>query len=341
MATAVLESVVLVGTSAGVPTAERNVACTAVKFRGGDTVLVDCGEGTQHQFLRCPDRGRLRRSKLRAVLVTHLHGDHVYGLPGLLATTKLLSSAPRSRTLVVVGPRGLRSFLAACFVELEPQDVCLVELEPGQPATGPLFGGASWHAFPVVHTDDVAAFCYVLAAAPPLPPLDAARALALGAAGPQLGALKAGRDVVLADGRVVRAADVLGAPPPQQKVVVMGDNEGVVAAHWAAFAERAAGCDVLVDECTFTEEIRGARADTGHSSPEVAAKLALDVGAQKLVLTHFSQRVDAEEQRQHAQRYVQEHAEEGAHVPEVLAGEDFMEVPLPHHSTEKKNEQKQ
>src|SRR5438445_13829281 len=97
--------IVFLGTSAGAPTQERNVACVAMAL-DGHTLLFDCGEGTQHQLLR----STIRLGAIEAIFITHLHGDHLYGLPGLIATLGLYS---RTAPLDVYGPRGLIRYFEA------------------------------------------------------------------------------------------------------------------------------------------------------------------------------------------------------------------------------------
>ncbi|WP_366941568.1 MBL fold metallo-hydrolase [uncultured Kushneria sp.] len=95
------------GTSAGVPTRTRNVSALAlIPERQRRWYLIDCGEGIQHQLMHTP----LSLARLEAVLITHIHGDHCYGLPGLLASA---SMAGRRAALTVVGPRAVRDYLEA------------------------------------------------------------------------------------------------------------------------------------------------------------------------------------------------------------------------------------
>src|SRR5215210_4438477 len=96
-------TIVFLGTSSGTPSRERNVASVAMAL-DGTVLLFDCGEGTQHQLLRAP----VRSGAIEAIFISHLHGDHIYGLPGLLAT---LSMHNRERPLTLVGPEGLREHI--------------------------------------------------------------------------------------------------------------------------------------------------------------------------------------------------------------------------------------
>src|SRR5205085_8763248 len=100
--------IVFLGTSSGAPSAERNVTSVAVVL-DGSVLLFDCGEATQHQLMRAP----VRSGAIDAIFISHLHGDHVYGLPGLLAT---LSMHGRERPLALIGPEGLRDYLEGVLV---------------------------------------------------------------------------------------------------------------------------------------------------------------------------------------------------------------------------------
>lgn len=297
---------------------------------------------------------------MRAVLVTHLHGDHAYGLPGLLSTLQLTPGRACAADgtgpgLLVVGPRGLRALLArsvnfplvpededdnpvpapAATSSPSPTPVRVVELAPGVAAAGALFGGATWHAVPVTHTPDVAAHAFVVREAARPPRLDAARAMSLGARGAQLGALQRGRDVGLADGRTVRAADVLRPRAPPRCVAVMGDHGAVSAREGAALAAAARPCALLVDECTFPDALGDVAAAGAHTTPRGAAGLAVRLGARTLALTHLSQRVvrvprkpgDCTPETLAAQ--ARAHLAEDAARVHVVVAEDFMEVVVP------------
>lgn len=104
-------TVIPLGTSSGVPTAERNTAAVAIAFERR-WILLDCGEATQHRILRSP----LKPQRLDAIFVSHLHGDHLLGLPGLLNS---LSLQDRGQPLAVYGPPGIRKFLKEAFKAMD------------------------------------------------------------------------------------------------------------------------------------------------------------------------------------------------------------------------------
>jgi ribonuclease Z len=297
---------VFLGTSASAPTASRGTAATLVR-RGGDRLLVDCGEGTQRQLLRS-DVGLV---DLEHVFLTHLHADHVLGLPGMLKTFGLRG---REVAITVYGPRGTRSLLGALGVVVGrvayPLDV--VELGPGES-----IGMKDYRidTFAVAHR--TTAVGYALREDERPGRFDVAAADALGVpSGPLRGALQRGEPVTLPDGRVVRPEDVLGGARRGRTVVITGDT-----APAASVVEAAAGADVLVHEATFLAEERSRARETGHSTAGEAALAAREADVGLLALTHLSARYPpsavAEEARELFPRTV---------VPRDF---DLLAVPLP------------
>jgi ribonuclease Z len=266
---------VFLGTSASAPTAARGTAATLVR-RGGDRLLVDCGEGTQRQLLRS-DVGLV---DLEHVFLTHLHADHVLGLPGMLKTFGLRG---REVPITVYGPRGTRALLAALGVVVGrvtyPLDV--VELGPGESIP---MKDYRVETFAVAHR--TTAVGYALREDERPGRFDVAAADALGVpGGPLRGALQRGEPVTLPDGRVVRPAEVLGEPRRGRTVVLTGDT-----APAASVVEAAAGADVLVHEATFLADERARARETGHSTAGEAALAAQEADVGLLALTHLSAR---------------------------------------------------
>jgi ribonuclease Z len=297
------------GTAASVPTAARGTAATLLS-RGGERWLVDCGEGTQRQLLR----SGLGLADLDLVLLTHLHGDHYLGLPGLLKTFGLRG---RERPLLVIGPRGLVRLMEtlAPVIGRLPYPVDMEEVGGGGPETA--WAGDGFHigAFPTRHS--IASVGYVLAEEDRPGAFDIAAARALGVPeGPAFGVLQRGGEVTTPDGRVVRPAEVLGAPRHGRVVVLSGDTEPCDATRDAA-----RGASVLVHEATFLDEDRARARETRHTTAREAAELGRDADVALLVLTHLSSRFAPREIR----------AEATAVFDRVLVPRDFdqVEVPFP------------
>jgi ribonuclease Z len=266
---------VFLGTAASAPTAARGTSATLLR-RGGDRLLVDCGEGTQRQLLRS-DIGLV---DLEDVFLTHLHADHVLGLPGMLKTFGLRG---RDTPIRVHGPRGTRALLGALGVVVGriayPLDI--VELGPGEAVAR---DGYRIEAFAVAH--GVAALGYALREDDRPGRFDVETADALGVPdGPARGALQRGEPVTLGDGRVVSPEKILGPARRGRTIVLTGDT-----APAASVVEAATGADVLVHEATFLADARARARETEHSTAGEAALVAREAGVGLLALTHVSAR---------------------------------------------------
>jgi len=267
--------VVFLGTSGSAPTARRATSATLIR-RGGDRLLIDCGEGTQRQLLRS-DVGLI---DLEEVFLTHLHADHYLGLPGMLKTFALRG---REVPLTLYGPVGLRDLLAALrrvFGNLT-YPVETVELGPGEvlPRTD-----YEIRTFAVDHRTQ--AVGYLIAEATRPGRFDVATADALGVPpGRERGALQRGEPVTLESGEAIQPDQVLGAERPGRSIALTGDT-----APAATVVAAAEGVDLLVHEATFcADELERAK-ETGHSTAGQAALVAREAGVKMLALTHVSSR---------------------------------------------------
>jgi len=276
--------IIVLGTSAGTPTRQRNMSGLALRLRGAKQwVLVDCAEGTQHRILRTP----LSVMSLRAVFITHLHGDHCYGLPGLLASAAM---AGRSDALTVVGPPPLRSMIEAIMVASQLSlPYPLVWLTPsglaGDLADAPLMPELTVDATALSHGLPCWAYGFTEAAMARHLDTEKLRADAVPAS-PLWGDLQKGRDVTLADGRVIKATDYLMPPRRARRIVAAGDNDRP-----ELLATAAHGADVLVHEATYTEDVlQKIGPGPQHTSAMRVARFAEEAGVRNLVLTHFSPR---------------------------------------------------
>jgi ribonuclease Z len=266
---------VFLGTSGSAPTAARGPAALLVR-RGGDRLLFDCGEGTQRQLMR----STVGLPDLDQIFITHYHGDHYLGLPGMLKTFQLRQ---RELPLTVYGPPGLRELFGALrrvFGKLS-YGLELVEVRAGEALERddyrilvyPVHHGVSAVGYAIDEDDRPGRFDTETADALEIP------------FGPERGALQRGESITLADGRVITPDAVLGEARPGRRIVLPGDTAPVETVR--VLAE---GADVLVHEATFAEEERDRAADTLHSTALQAAEIARDAGVRLLALTHVSPR---------------------------------------------------
>jgi ribonuclease Z len=267
--------IVFLGTSGSVPTARRGLAGTLVR-RGGDRILVDCGEGTQRQLLR----SSVGLVELQEIFLTHYHADHYLGLPGMLKTFALRG---RELPLTVYGPPGLKDLfgvLRRIFGKLT-YDVELRELRPGEALER---GDHRIFAFAVEHGVTSNGYCLIEDPRPGRFDVETASTLGI-PQGPLFGRLQAGETVELPGGGSVTPEQVLGPPRAGRKIVIAGDTRP-----GPEVLEAARGADVLVHEATFASE-EGARAEeTLHATAAGAAELARAAGVKMLALTHLSNR---------------------------------------------------
>lgn len=208
---------VFLGTSAGVPTRSRNVSATAlVEQSGKGWYLIDCGEGTQHQLLR----GALSLQQLRAILITHVHADHCFGLPGLLATAGM---SGRSEALTLVLPAALHDWLRLSLEASHTYLPYALNLQAVETFAGARLGNLQIDTVALSHR--VPCHGYVFTEIDPDPRLDVQRLETEGIPrGPLWGELAHGRDGVH-EGRLLLARHYLRPGRPPRRIVVCGDND--------------------------------------------------------------------------------------------------------------------
>jgi ribonuclease Z len=272
--------VIPLGTSSGKPTLKRGVSALAVA-REGEWLLFDCGEGTQTQIARAG----LNPSRLSAIFITHLHGDHFNGLAGLLSTMGL---DRRTRELTLVGPHGIREYLdtlARLKILFVNYPLKLTELSLMSELT-PVHEAADYTviAYPLDHRIFDIGYRLQERERPGRFNLEQARALGI-PEGPLFGRLQSGDNVQLGDGRVIHPSDVLGPPRQGKAIAYCTDTRP-----FAGSVELARGADLLIHEATYTEELTEEAREYGHSTAAQAARVAQDAGARQLLITHFSTR---------------------------------------------------
>ena len=264
------------GTAASRPTVERNVSAIAV-VREGETLMFDCGEGTQRQMMRYGVS-----FVLGDIFFTHFHTDHVLGVIGLMRTMQLQG---RVEPLRVWGPKGAARILQRAEVfngDRLGYPVTVTELAPATPVVRT---GYAIHPFGVSHHGAVA-LGYALIEDERRGRFHPDQARELGIPeGPLWGQLHRGRVVTLPDGRTIDPADLVGPARPGRRIVITGDTRPC-----EATIEAARGADLLVHEATFSEEEAARAVETGHSTAREAAAVAAQAGVRRLVLTHLSAR---------------------------------------------------
>jgi ribonuclease Z len=265
---------VFLGTAGSAPTAQRGPSALLVR-RGGERLLIDCGEGTQRQLLR----SNVGLVDLREVFLTHFHADHYLGLPGMMKTFALRG---RDVPLTIYGPPGLEDLFGALkriFGRLT-YDYELMTVHPGDTLAREDY---ELRVFPTEHGVSTVGYALVEAVRPGRFDVETADALGV-PFGPERGALQRG-DSITVGGRVISPGEVLGPARPGRKVVVTGDT-----APSATVLEVARGADVLVHEATFLDDEEERARETMHSTALDAAALARDAEVGLLALTHISSR---------------------------------------------------
>jgi ribonuclease Z len=308
--------VTFLGTSGAVPTVERNPPALFVN-REGDQLLFDCGEGTQRQMMRFGTGFGVSH-----LFVTHLHGDHVLGIPGLVQTWDFND---RTEPLAIHAPHGTRSTVEDLVATPDGQPSFPVRIHQVGPGDVALDGEEyAVQAFEVDHR--TTAVGYALVEDDRKGRFDRQKAEhELGIdPGPAYSKLHDGESVELEDGRVIEPDQVVGPPRPGRRLVYTGDTLPV-----DATVEAADDADLLIHDATFTGERADRARKTAHSTAREAAAIAARADASRLALTHVSSRY-AGDASGHEREARAELEERGA-TCEAFVPEDgyTMEVPFP------------
>jgi ribonuclease Z len=264
------------GTGGAVPSVQRNTSAVLVR-REGERLLFDCGEGTQRQMMRFGTGFAVSH-----LFVSHLHGDHVLGIPGFLQTTGFND---RDAPIAIHVPNGKRRAMRNLLdgTATRPSfPVRIREVGPGDVA----YRAAEFEVRAFATEHRTRSVGYALVEDDRKGRFDRERAEELGVSpGPLFSRLHEGEDVELDDGTVVRSEQVVGDPRPGRRFVYTGDTRPI-----DAIAEAADGADLLVHDATFTDDDADRAAHTGHSTAREAAEIASEAGAKRLALTHVSSR---------------------------------------------------
>jgi ribonuclease Z len=271
--------VIFLGTAGSVPTPKRSLPAILIQ-REGEQLMFDCGEGVQRQMMKA----KTGFHKKMKVFVSHMHGDHVLGLPGVLQTMALLD---RERKLEVYGPSGIKRFIEAIketvqFVLTFPVEIHEIK------ETGVVCEEEQYIVKAVWANHVIPSLAYALVEKPRPGRFYPEKAEALGVPeGPLWSKLQHKHRAKLPDGRVIEPEQVVGPPRPGRKIVYTGDTRP-----FKGFAKFAAGADLLIHDGTLDDELAERAAEDGHSTPSQAAKNAEKAKVKQLILTHISARYD-------------------------------------------------
>ncbi len=299
--------VIFLGTAGSIPTPKRSLPAIAIR-RKDEIILFDCGEGTQRQMIQA-GVGLHRKTK---VFITHMHGDHVLGLPGIFQTMSLLD---RKRKLEIYGPVGIEAFVEAIKETVQfsltfPIKVSEVEIAGVVCKEREYEVHATW-----ADHKTIPCLAYALIEKPRPGKFHPERSRSLGVPeGPLWSKLQNGSIVELPDGRTVRPEEVLGPPRPGRKITYTGDtrpSEDLI-----RFSKNT---DLLIHEATFDDELWERALEDGHSTPTQAAETTKKAKAKRLILTHISSRYKDPSPLLEQARKV---------FPHVDMAEDFMKINL-------------
>jgi len=268
--------IIFLGTGGSWPTIKRNVSAIAIK-RGSEILLFDCGEGTQRQF----QQSNLSYMQISKIFITHFHGDHFLGVPGLIQTMQLND---RDKPLHIYGPKGMR--------ELVDQLLTLGYFRPSYQIISHdinncdeiEFEDYSIRALKVKHNVPAFSYCFLEHQRPGK--FNKTKAVEIGIPeGPLFSKLQRGKSVILANGKIITPDMVLGPSRKGRMIVISGDTKPCE--ELIAFSKDA---DILIHEATFDTELEKIAKEYGHTTALQAAEIAKTANVKKLFLVHISPR---------------------------------------------------
>jgi ribonuclease Z len=268
--------IIFLGTGGSWPTVKRNVSSLAIK-RGSEILLFDCGEGTQRQF----QQSNLSYMQISKIFITHFHGDHFLGLPGLIQTMQLND---RDTPLHIYGPKGMEELtdhLLTLGYFRPSYEIISHDITNGDKVE---FKDYSIHMLKVKH--NIPAYSYCLLEHQRPGKFNKPKALELGIPeGPLFSKLQCGQTITLGNGKHITPDMILGPSRKGRKIVISGDT--IPCEEMIAFSKNA---DVLVHEATFDSELEDIAKEYGHTTAAQAAEIAKKAKVEKLFLVHISPR---------------------------------------------------
>jgi len=320
-----LEKVIFLGTGAGMPTKERNVSSVAVILNNsGDFWLFDCGEGTQQQVYRAG----LKLSKLKTVFISHLHGDHIFGLPGLLASRGLMGI---KKDINIFGPVGLVDYLNNCFEYSKtyiPYNYHIYQIEKDKYIKKNILwkiGDYTIYCAELNHQIDCFGYSIIEENIKINIITEKLKELRI-KPGPIYNEIKKNNQVKLKDGRVLKKDDFIKKSRHVKKISYCCDT--MFSENAIALSKKA---DLLIHEATFSSNEKDKAEKSFHSTIEDAIKIARYAKVKRLALTHISPRYKRETKNERDIELLRDYLEEinsGNSNIEMILAEDLSEVKI-------------
>lgn len=268
--------VFILGTSGMMPLPNRHLTSAMVR-RDGDLFLFDCGEGTQVSLKRL----NLKWKKIDSIFISHMHADHVTGLPGMLM---LSSQVDRDDPLTIWGPPRLKEYIDANRKILDMYINYEIIVRVAEPGVLVETDEYTVSAFPLLHTKPCMGYVMEEKERPGVFSVEQAQALKI-PMGPLWGKLQRGEAVTLSDGRLIESEQVMGNKRGGRKFSYVTDT-----AYLPSIAEAVRGSDLLLCEGMFTSDLEETAYEKRHMTAGQAAQVARDGEVERLALIHYSPR---------------------------------------------------
>lgn len=299
--------ITFLGTSGSFPTVKRGLPAIALR-RKGELLLFDCGEGTQRQMVL----SKIRLSNEMKIFITHMHGDHVLGLPGLFQSMSLFD---RKAPIRIFGPSGLYDFITAFKETVKFSLNFPIEVNEVDEGIICKEKEYSMEAVWVDHAIPTLAYALTEKERPGIFYPEKAKSLGI-VEGPLWSKLQHEKKITLPNGRVIASSQVVGPPRGGRKIVYSGDTRPC-----DAILRLAENANLLIYEATLDDSLSDKANETGHSTPSQGAKIAEEAHVKRLILTHISGRYFSVNDLLEQARRIFSAAD---------IAEDFMEVEVPY-----------
>ena len=268
----------VLGTASALPTTERYPSAQVLNVRGR-LFMIDCGEAAQIQIRKAG----ISFLKIEHICLSHIHGDHIFGLFGLLSTMAMLG---RTAPLNIYAPGNFLprlEFFKSNFGEGILYEINYVALDVSEPTVIYENRTVELLAFPLNHR--VETYGYIIREKMPQHNVHKEAIAKYNLTLLEIGTLKRGEDVVRSDGEVIRNSEAAYIPYVPRSYAYCSDT-----APFPELADWVRGVTVMYHESTFPAEMEEMAAKTYHSTTLQAAKTALDAGVGRLLVGHYSSR---------------------------------------------------